>query len=340
MENPITAVTNVSSKNGPIFKILLCGFLGLLLLIPASMIEDLVSGRNQLKIAATNEISSKWGSSTTLAGPVLSIPYSAKEDQVVAVGNGIQTVRTVSKTRYLHILPNDLSYDTSIEPSVRSRGIYDVVVYRSSNSVKGSFELSDIAPLFEKRGTPDYAHAIVTLGFSDSKGIENIGKLGLGGKEFEFVPGSAIRGVLPNGTSATVDLSAMSGSVAFSTDVSVRGSEWIKYLPLGKSTVVKTSSAWANPSFDGAFLPTERKVDDKGFSAVWKVLDYNRDFPQYWDDDAYSLGYVNSGVAYDGGDSWDPYGNTRMKYATPVSESGVSASVNLGSSAFGVSLKQ
>lgn len=339
MDNPLSTVTN-ATKNGPIFKILLCGFLGLLLLIPASMVEELVSGRNQLKNAATQEIASKWGSSTVLSGPVLTIPYQSQEDQVVNV-NGVQTYRSIPKTKYLHVLPNDLSFETSVDPSVRSRGIYDVVVYRSASSIRGSFDLKELPSLFAKRGIPDYAHATVTIGFSDSKGVESIGKLKFGNAESEFTPGSSIRGVLPNGTSSEVDVASLSGTVAFSADVSVRGSEWIKYLPLGKSTSVKVSSAWANPSFDGAFLPTERNVSDKGFTAEWKILDYNRDFPQFWDDNAYSLGYVASGVAYGGGDSWDPYGNTRMMKYAETSVSDVAAnSVNLGSSAFGVSLKQ
>lgn len=73
MEN---AVTRSVSKHGPLLKIFLCGFLGLLLLIPASMVSDLVMDRSALKDAATREIASKWGSNTTIAGPVLSIPYN------------------------------------------------------------------------------------------------------------------------------------------------------------------------------------------------------------------------------------------------------------------------
>lgn len=140
-----------------------------------------------------------------------------------------------------------------------------------------------------------------------------------------------------------VDLSEFSGSVRFSTDLSIRGSEWIKFLPLGKSTSVKTTSSWPNPSFDGAFLPTTRKVEENGFSAEWKILDYNRDFPQYWDDDAYSLSYVSAGVAYSGRDPWDNFGNVRMesaKYAGSADTSMQNPSINLGDSAFGVSLKQ
>lgn len=135
METPVkTAI-----RNSPIFKIVVCGFLGLLLMIPASMIQDLVRDRNSLKSSATAEIASKWGASTTLAGPILSIPYASKEVRYLT-SNGIMA-QTGPKTGFVHVLPSELSYETSMEPSIRSRGIYDVTVYRSVNSLRGEFDL-------------------------------------------------------------------------------------------------------------------------------------------------------------------------------------------------------
>lgn len=91
------------------------------------------------------------------------------------------------------MLPSDLSYETAIDPSIRNRGIYDVVVYRSVNAVKGSYDLDEIRKLFDKRGVPDLGHAIVTMGFSDSKGVESVGNFKFGNRETAFVPGSAVR---------------------------------------------------------------------------------------------------------------------------------------------------
>ncbi len=133
----------------------------------------------------------------------------------------------------------------------------------------------------------------------------------------------------------------MSGTVSFSSEIVLRGSEWMKFVPLGKTTSVKMSSAWPNPSFDGAFLPSSRTVNESGFQAEWKILDYNRNFPQHWVDNAYSLGYVPTGVSYEGGGNWDGYGmmaERSMKYASTTQDSEASG-LNIGNSAFGVSLK-
>ena len=114
----------------------------------------------------------------------------------------------------------------------------------------------------------------------------------------------------------------------------------MKYIPVGKETNVSISSPWKSPSFDGAFLPIERSITDAGFTAKWKILDFNRDFPENWDDTAYSLQYIPTTKAYDGGSSnWNQYGNMAQMSKT-MNETDVSMgpSANLGAMAFGVSL--
>jgi len=62
----------------------------------------------------------------------------------------------------------------------------------------------------------------------------------------------------------------------------LKGSETLSFLHLGKTTEVEASGSWATPSFDGRYLPDYRRVDDNGFSAKWKMLYYNRPYPQQW----------------------------------------------------------
>jgi inner membrane protein len=45
---------------------------------------------------------------------------------------------------------------------------------------------------------------------------------------------------------------------------------------------VQLSSTWPSPSFDGAFLPSERTVAEEGFEAEWSVLSLNRGYGQRW----------------------------------------------------------
>ena len=89
-----------------------------------------------------------------------------------------------------------------------------------------------------------------------------------------------------NGLQAAVDLSASKdGSTPFNYSLDLKGSQELSFLHLGKTTDVEASGNWASPSFDGRYLPDTRKVDDSGFSAKWRMLYYNRPFPQQWTGD-------------------------------------------------------
>ena len=56
------------------------------------------------------------------------------------------------------------------------------------------------------------------------------------------------------------------------------------------------SGPWADPSFDGEFIPQAREVTDTGFSATWKVLHFNRPFSQQWVDDNQNLSGATFGL--------------------------------------------
>jgi inner membrane protein len=42
------------------------------------------------------------------------------------------------------------------------------------------------------------------------------------------------------------------------------------------------TSDWPSPSFSGAFLPAERSVSDRGFTAAWRIPHLARSVPQAW----------------------------------------------------------
>ena len=53
---------------------------------------------------------------------------------------------------------------------------------------------------------------------------------------------------------------------------------------MGDRTEVLLTSPWPSPSFVGAYLPEQRDIDAKGFSAEWKVLHLGRSYPGEWSD--------------------------------------------------------
>jgi inner membrane protein len=299
-------------------KLFSIGLLLLLLLIPSSMVESLITERAGNRDAATAEISSKWGGPQLVLGPVLVLPYNTHETDERGVDHAV--------VRYLSILPDTLASTGTLAPERRHRGIYEAVVYRSQLHVQGVFLPLQLADAGVSPADVRWAEAFVALGISDMKGIRNSLALRWDGQARSFEPGVPNAGVLPagsapgvatetmtviqeraryskyhgddeegprgdkaNGLSALVplpDLTALSRPHRFSFDLDLNGSTGLLLAPLGRQTTVHLSAPWPDPSFIGDFLPTQREVTAQHFSADWRVLHLNRSYPQHWRSDA------------------------------------------------------
>ncbi len=62
-------------KTNIFFKIGIIIVLILTLLIPTSMVQNLIEEREEVQTNAIDEVSLKWGSGQTITGPFISIPY-------------------------------------------------------------------------------------------------------------------------------------------------------------------------------------------------------------------------------------------------------------------------
>jgi inner membrane protein len=81
----------------------------------------------------------------------------------------------------------------------------------------------------------------------------------------------------------------------FDFTLTLNGSYGLFFTPAGKTTRVTMTSPWSAPSFDGAFLPDRRDINN-GFTAAWSVFNYNRNFPQMWTGGDYQLQSSEFGV--------------------------------------------
>lgn len=259
-------------------RLFVIGILILIMLIPVSMIESLIRERQHRHNEAQNEISEKWGYPQTVGGLVLSIPYTVYTK--VTSDNGKEEMMT--STAYYHILPESLNIGGELVSEKRNRGIFETIVYSSELELSGQFKLE-----------PDMRHrsvglrwdeATVGLGITDLRSIQESVSVNWDGESKLFNPGLPSQDVFQSGISVPVALawddSASTVDIPFSIDLSLRGSDFIHFVPLGKTTTVEMSSGWNSPSFDGAFLPQERDVNTDGFTANWKVLNLNRPYPQ------------------------------------------------------------
>ncbi len=70
----------------------------------------------------------------------------------------------------------------------------------------------------------------------------------------------------------------------------------MQFAPVGEITEVEIQSKWNDPGFEGNYLPAERKIDNNGFHAQWKVLHFNRNFPQQWKNEEFRVTDSDFGV--------------------------------------------
>jgi len=264
-------------KNAVLIKVAAIAFLTLVLLIPMSLIMSLVMERQTRQNEATNEISSKWGYQQKVTGPILTIPYQTydldKDQKRVNINK-----------HFSYFLPESLIVNGKLNPEVRKRGIFEIAVYTSNIELTGSFKTPQIE-ISEKNYEIDWKGAFITLGISDLKGISDIIKFKWNNSDMVCEPGVRINGIVESGVTINYPLQTdLKPEYQFSIGLSLNGSKGISFIPVGKETKVSLASTWNNPSFDGSFLPEKRNVTKVGFTADWKILELNRNFPQKWDD--------------------------------------------------------
>lgn len=258
------------------FKMFSIAFLAIILLIPAFMIQMVIQDREYRRNEAVQEISSKWGNEQTLAGPILTVPYKATiKDEAGNISN---------VTQYAHFLPDKLDVKGSLQPEVRYRGIYEAVLYTGKLQFGGQFSFPNFDDWAIDKQDILWNKAFLSVGIPDMRGINDKIELAWNSQKMLFEPGIESPDVVSSGVSVATPLVADKKGDTFTFDfqLNLNGSERLKFLPLGKETTVSLSSPWRNPSFDGAFLPDTRNIDSKGFTAQWKVLHLNRNFPQQW----------------------------------------------------------
>lgn len=267
-------------KHNLLFKTSLIVVIALMLLIPAAMIESLIYERENTQQEAVIEVSSIWSSQQTITGPILSIPYYRYVKQVSKKDSAEKIIQI---KEHIHFLPETLSIKGSLKPEKRNRGIYDIVVYNSNIHFSGTFNDVDFKRFDISPNDLMLDKAFISVGIDDLRGIENQIQFNWNTESISFNPGALSNEIITSGINANVNLN-MNEKTAyqFSFDLELKGSQYLHFVPVGKITDINIESEWNNPSFNGAFLPDERTVNENGFTAHWNILHLNRNFPQSW----------------------------------------------------------
>ncbi|UXI67517.1 cell envelope integrity protein CreD [Tahibacter amnicola] len=254
-------------------KALGIALMALLMLIPLAQVRDLIAERSGYRQHAVAQIASRWGAAQTVGGPVISVPHRV----MLETKDGYKPSQQM-----LYLLPERGDISATLTPSIRAYGIYDTAVYTADVTISARYESDDFAPL--STDAANYLTDQVKLRFllSDVRGLREVKSVKVNGTPQRLQPGDAIGNIAA--VSVALDPSLLAGALTVEVQYVVAGTESLQFLPMARTTTVKVDAPWADPSFTGAFLPAERDIDDKQFSARWQVLELNRGFAQHWEE--------------------------------------------------------
>ena len=254
-------------------KVVIIGLLILLLMIPMFMIENLISERGRTQEEAIDEVSEKWSLAQTITGPYLNLQYP-----VVTENNGEKKV----SIKDLILFPDELMVNGQLKTEILKRSIYEVNVYQSELTLKGSFSSEELKKSRIDMDQLQFDRAAICLNLTDMRGISEQISITLGDSVYIFEPGMDNRGIANTGVHAIANLSELklNKKLPYEIKIKLKGSQSLNFIPLGKTTRVDLKANWNTPSFTGNYLPNNRNITEKEFSAQWQVLNLNRNYSQ------------------------------------------------------------
>jgi inner membrane protein len=259
-------------ERSPGAKLALALLIGLLLAVPLVTVWALVYDRQLQSETARASIAEGWGGPQTIAGPLLVIPYLAQTTETVEEG-GKQVTRTKSIWRELTLAPETVRIDTALKPRRLQRSIYEAVLFEANIKGQARFAMpADLGRFGVDGAAMALDRAELRFGVSDARGLVGSPRVAVDARQLVLQPGNGLATTGGAGFYAWLDASDLRGK-ALITDFAFdfRGNGWLTLSPRAGETIWTTTSSWPSPSFQGGFLPTERRVDDKGFSATYRI---------------------------------------------------------------------
>lgn len=269
-------------------KMIMVGFLTLVLLIPLFFVQDLISERSQRKNEVTREVSNLWGSDIQFYGPILKIPYTSYDNyNVTDTKTGATTIQKKATTNYAYFFPNELTNSSKvIKNESLKRGIFNPIVFTANMNFKGNFTSPDFAKLNIAPENILWDKASIIVKTTNLKSIKSELKVEVNSQKLSFEPQNNDKTDYSLLSTSVFDYKSLATNdkINFNFNIVYNGSNSLKFIPIGKVTNVSIDSDWQSPSFEGTFASndTTKSISAKGFHADWKVLDINRTFSQQY----------------------------------------------------------
>jgi len=265
-----------------VFRGIFVFFLILFLLIPQQLIKELIKERKYRQQEVKEEILSKWASEQTIRGPLIMIP---KYKDINKPSEGFD---------HIWIKPDELTINGNIQPNIKHRSIYSVVLYQSKLKFNGKFKNPAMDTNAATNGGYLVNKAQVVISISDYRGLtENI-VLTSNGQNTDFRTNPYDTRFISNSISAPINLTGGTDtSQDFAFDLNIKGYEQINIEPYANKVNATINSDWQRPSFIGSILPQNQNTTN-GFDAQWNFIDVRKTVPDRFNDEFNEIGEINS----------------------------------------------
>jgi inner membrane protein len=284
-------------------KILLLFILALLLLIPLSMIKELIRERTTTATEAKDNIMQAWGGQLAEVGPVILIPgIKTSEIRTKTERDGTK-IEIVKKPFTLVIAPRQLNIKANFKTEIRHRGIFTVPLFYGTLKLSGDFDPSVAIASIKSDEKLSFNEAELVIALSSQKGIRKIENAKWNGENLFFQPGNQGLSIdyrnnkdlsiiyieeensLNSGIFASLP-NFKNSKAQFDITVAIQGGQYVRFLPVGQDTHIEIDTDWESPSFQGSFLPNKSNINEKGFDAVWDISYLSRNIPLFWINDS------------------------------------------------------
>ncbi len=209
----------------------------LLLIIPIAFMYGIINDRTNYRNEAVEKIAQSWTGNQSIDIPsMFFITKNAKKENVE---NSLEL--------------NNYEANVLIKTEIRKKGIFKVPVYTAQVTQKGDFK--------NKYGDLSDKQISTRIKVSDTRGFVTE-------PSFKINNSSTVKS---QDMTYTTNIKTNSNIIPFEIKYEIRGLNDIDVEFGGYNNKVTINGNWKDPEFKGDYLPTERKVTQKDFSATWSV---------------------------------------------------------------------
>ncbi|EFE07465.1 cell envelope integrity protein CreD [Citrobacter youngae] len=263
----------------PLFwKIVTLGGAMLLLLIPLTMVRQIIVERSDYRNDVEDAIRQSTSGPQKMVGPLIAIPVTELYTELEE-GKEVQHKRS-----YIHFwLPESLVVEGNQNVEARKIGIYEGQVWHNDLAMKVEFNaerLSDLNHPNISIGKP-----FIVVGVGDARGIGVVNAPQVNGTSLVVEPGTGLDGRAQGIHIPLPDASWAKQNLSLALSLNLSGTGDFSVVPVGRNSEMTLTSNWPHPNFLGDFLPAKREISKSGFTAQWQSSWFANNLGDRFDDE-------------------------------------------------------